>query len=224
MPSCTHSWTATIARSRRRRPGWKGSRRSRCRAARRTAAWCSRTVRSRTSKLDFNTLQALGEEARAKAYGLAGAVQHGASTLPESAFHNFPRVETAEIHLATGFQNMLYDGIPAALREEIYAWLRVQRGRGAQGRRLRRAVHLQDAQEGARPVQGKVLGDRRAMSARRSIAVSTRNSSFSSPSSARRKPLRTSQKFVTTSPMHRPAPVEGADGMTAAPDDPDAGE
>ena len=45
-------------------------------------------------------------------YGLAGAVQHGASTLPDSAFHNFPRTETAEIHLATNFQTMLYDQIP----------------------------------------------------------------------------------------------------------------
>ena len=57
-------------------------------------------------------------------YGLAGAVQHGASTLPDTAFNNFPRTETAEIHLATNFQNMLYDHLPAALREEMYGWLR----------------------------------------------------------------------------------------------------
>ena len=38
-----------------------------------------------------------------------GAVQHGASTLPEDAFHKFPEVETAEVHLATQFQNMVYD-------------------------------------------------------------------------------------------------------------------
>ena len=55
---------------------------------------------------------------------MAGAVQHGASTLPDTAFNHFPRTETAEIHLATNFQNMLYDNIPAALRDEIYAWLR----------------------------------------------------------------------------------------------------
>ena len=55
---------------------------------------------------------------------MAGAVQHGASTLPETAFNNFPRTETAEIHLATNFQNMLYDHLPAALRDEIYDWLR----------------------------------------------------------------------------------------------------
>jgi hypothetical protein len=75
-------------------------------------------------KLDFNTLRELGEVAR-KEYGLSGAVQHGASTLPDGAFNNFPTCETAEIHLATGFQNMLYDGMPSALREEMYAWLRV---------------------------------------------------------------------------------------------------
>jgi fructose-bisphosphate aldolase class II len=75
-------------------------------------------------KLDFHTLEDLSVVAR-KEYGLAGAVQHGASTLPDAAFHHFPRTETAEIHLATNFQNMLYDGIPAELRAEIYEWLRV---------------------------------------------------------------------------------------------------
>ncbi len=74
--------------------------------------------------LDLDTLQQLGQIAREE-YGLAGAVQHGASTLPDTAFNNFPRIETAEIHLATNFQNMLYDHLPAALREEIYAWLAV---------------------------------------------------------------------------------------------------
>ena len=54
-------------------------------------------------KLDFEVLRELGVVARE--YGLAGAVQHGASTLPDELFHRFPAVETAEIHLATGFQN-----------------------------------------------------------------------------------------------------------------------
>ena len=39
-------------------------------------------------KLDFEVLRALGELARS--YGLAGAVQHGASTLPDELFHRFP--------------------------------------------------------------------------------------------------------------------------------------
>ena len=73
-------------------------------------------------KLDLDTLERLSVVARER-YGLAGAVQHGASTLPDSAFHNFPKRETAEIHLATNFQNMLFDHLPASLRDEIYGWL-----------------------------------------------------------------------------------------------------
>jgi fructose/tagatose bisphosphate aldolase len=73
--------------------------------------------------LDLDTLEKLGQIARDE-YGLSGAVQHGASTLPDAAFNNFPRIETAEIHLATNFQNMMYDHIPAALRGEMYDWLR----------------------------------------------------------------------------------------------------
>jgi len=73
-------------------------------------------------KLDFGTLERLGEVARS--YGLAGAVQHGASTLPDELFHRFPAVETAEIHLATGFQNALYEhpAFPKAMLDEIEAW------------------------------------------------------------------------------------------------------
>jgi fructose/tagatose bisphosphate aldolase len=73
-------------------------------------------------KLDLDTLERLSKVAREK-YHLSGAVQHGASTLPDSAFHNFPKREVAEIHLATNFQNMLFDHLPRALRDEIYAWL-----------------------------------------------------------------------------------------------------
>jgi len=73
-------------------------------------------------KLDLDTLERLSKVARDE-YGLSGAVQHGASTLPDSAFNNFPKRETAEIHLATNFQNMLYDHMPADLRANIYDWL-----------------------------------------------------------------------------------------------------
>ena len=75
-------------------------------------------------KLDIEALAALSRMAREK-YGLAGAVQHGASTLPSNAFGNFPRVEACEIHLATNFQNMIFDHprLPADLRRRIKAWL-----------------------------------------------------------------------------------------------------
>jgi len=73
-------------------------------------------------KLDFDVLRRLGEVARE--HGLAGAVQHGASTLPDELFHRFPAVDTAEIHLATGFQNALYEhpAFPQELHREIEAW------------------------------------------------------------------------------------------------------
>jgi len=76
-------------------------------------------------KIDFETLRTLSEMAR-KEYGLSGAVQHGASTLPEEAFDKFPEVGTAEIHLATQFQNMVYEHpqFPDDLRQEIYEYLR----------------------------------------------------------------------------------------------------
>ena len=75
--------------------------------------------------VDFETLRTLSRLAREK-YTLAGAVQHGASTLPENMFHKFPKVETAEIHLATQFQNMVYESqyFPDELRKRMYAWLK----------------------------------------------------------------------------------------------------
>lgn len=74
-------------------------------------------------QLDLDTLERLSKVARAE-YGLAGAVQHGASTLPDTAFNSFPKRETCEIHLATNFQTMLFDHLPTPLRDEIYEWLR----------------------------------------------------------------------------------------------------
>jgi fructose/tagatose bisphosphate aldolase len=75
-----------------------------------------------TVKLDFEVLRSLGELARQ--HGLAGAVQHGASTLPDELFHRFPAVDTAEIHLATGFQNLLFEhpAFPRELHEAIERW------------------------------------------------------------------------------------------------------
>jgi fructose/tagatose bisphosphate aldolase len=76
--------------------------------------------------LDFDTLKILSKIAREE-YGLAGAVQHGASTLPAEAFHKFAECETAEVHLATEFQNMIYDSehFPSSLKKRIYDWLSV---------------------------------------------------------------------------------------------------
>jgi len=75
-------------------------------------------------KIDLVTLKELSELAR-KEFGMAGAVQHGASTLPPDAFHAFPDAGACEVHLATDFQNMVYEHpkLPAALKAEMYAWL-----------------------------------------------------------------------------------------------------
>ncbi|MBI4654267.1 MAG: class II fructose-bisphosphate aldolase [Nitrospirae bacterium] len=76
-------------------------------------------------KIDFDTLRVLSDMAR-KDYGLSGCVQHGASTLPEEAFHMFPETGTSEVHLATGFQNIMYDNkhLPAEFRNEVYLFIK----------------------------------------------------------------------------------------------------
>lgn len=77
--------------------------------------------------LDFETLRIISEAAR-KEFKMAGAVQHGASTLPENAFHKFPQTETAEVHLATQFQNMIFDSafFPVDFKKKIYDWLKIE--------------------------------------------------------------------------------------------------
>ena len=75
--------------------------------------------------IDFNVLKELSRIARA-AYGMGGTVQHGASTLPDEAFNQFVTHEAIEVHLATGFQNIIYDHekFPEALRQRIYEYLK----------------------------------------------------------------------------------------------------
>ena len=74
--------------------------------------------------VDFQVLADISAAGRTK-YGIGGAVQHGASTLPESAFSTFAASNAVEVHLATAFQNAVLDSehFPSDLRDEIYAWL-----------------------------------------------------------------------------------------------------
>ncbi|HMK60479.1 MAG TPA: class II fructose-bisphosphate aldolase [Dissulfurispiraceae bacterium] len=78
-------------------------------------------------KIDFDTLKTLSSLAR-KEFGLSGCVQHGASTLPDDAFNMFPETGTSEVHLATGFQNMMYDSknLPDSFRDEVYSFLKTE--------------------------------------------------------------------------------------------------
>jgi hypothetical protein len=73
-------------------------------------------------KVDFDTLKELSLVARDE-YGLGGAVQHGASTLPPDAFNKFPESAAIEIHLATGFQNIIYDLLPQETVGEAYEYI-----------------------------------------------------------------------------------------------------
>ncbi|MGZ5492437.1 MAG: class II fructose-bisphosphate aldolase [Thermoanaerobaculia bacterium] len=72
------------------------------------------------AKIDFNVLREVTEIGR-KEYHISGSVQHGASTLPEEVFNKFPENRAVEIHLATGFQNMVLDApsLPQQIKDEI---------------------------------------------------------------------------------------------------------
>jgi hypothetical protein len=72
------------------------------------------------AKIDFEVLRNTTHICREE-YGMAGAVQHGASTLPESVFNRFAEAEAVEIHLATGFQNMILDAptLPQDIKDGI---------------------------------------------------------------------------------------------------------
>lgn len=75
-------------------------------------------------KLDFSVLENISKVAREK-YHMGGAVQHGASTLPDEMFHKFKEHGAVEVHLATGFQNLIYDhpALPYDFREKVYDYL-----------------------------------------------------------------------------------------------------
>jgi hypothetical protein len=77
--------------------------------------------------IDFAVLRDISAACRKK--GLAGTVQHGASTLPEDLFTEFPRNEAIEIHLATELQRIVFGHprFPADLREKIHRWVRETR-------------------------------------------------------------------------------------------------
>jgi fructose/tagatose bisphosphate aldolase len=78
-------------------------------------------------QLDLEALKALSQAARTK-YGLGGAVQHGASTLPPGAFSNFPECEAIEIHLATNFQTIVMDhpALPKDLKRDVNEWVKAE--------------------------------------------------------------------------------------------------
>jgi fructose/tagatose bisphosphate aldolase len=172
--------------------------------------------------LDLDTLEKLSKVARDE-YGLAGAVQHGASTLPDAAFNNFPKRETCEIHLATNFQNMLYDHLPADLKTKIYDWLKVN------AKDERKATDSDE--QFFYKTRKKALGpfklafwDLPADVKAKLAAAYNDKFDFLFRQLAVNGTASYVRKYVNPPAQHRPAPHEGMEMAVAAPDDAEAGE
>jgi fructose/tagatose bisphosphate aldolase len=173
-------------------------------------------------KIDFDTLDRLSRAAREE-YALSGAVQHGASTLPDSAFNHFPRVETAEIHLATNFQNMLYEHAPAAMRDEIYAWLRENAKDERKASDSDEQFFYKTRKKALGPFKRQwwdlpaAVRDEmaRAYDAKFEFLFAQLAVGGTADAVAR---------HVRAPELHRAPPVSGAPSAAMAPDDPDAGE
>ncbi len=75
------------------------------------------------AELDFTVLRDISAACRKR--GLAGTVQHGASTLPERLFPEFPKHDAVEVHLATELQRVVFDhpAFPADLRARMGRWI-----------------------------------------------------------------------------------------------------
>ena len=173
-------------------------------------------------KLDLDTLERLSKVAREE-YGLAGAVQHGASTLPDSAFHNFPKRETAEIHLATNFQNMLFDHLPAALRDEIYAWLRENAKDERKATDSDEQFFYKTRKKALGPFKRRFWDLPDDVKARLASAYDEKFG-FLFEQLAVAGTAAHVERYVSPPAQHRPVPSEAEVAVAAAPDDADAGE
>ncbi len=169
-------------------------------------------------KLDLDTLETLSRIARDR-YGMSGAVQHGASTLPDTSFHNFPRTETAEIHLATNFQTMMYDHLPEALRAEIYEWLRENAKEERKVTDTDEQFFYKTRKKAIGPFKTQLWAMPAENKARLAAAYEAKfEFLFRQLGIAGTKEV--VQRFVTAPEQHRPLP-SGASTIVAAPDDAD---
>jgi fructose-bisphosphate aldolase, class II len=168
-------------------------------------------------KLDLDTLERLSVVAR-KEYGLAGAVQHGASTLPDDSFNNFPKRETAEIHLATNFQTMLYDFAPAELRDEIYEWLRTNAKDERKPTDSDEQFFYKTRKKALGPFK-KRFWDMPAVQKNKLAEAYDKKFAFLFEQLGMRGTADYVRKYVKPVEQHRPAPAEGHVTVAAAPDD-----
>ena len=170
-------------------------------------------------KLDINVLRELGEIARTE-YGMSGAVQHGASTLPDSAFDQFPKAETAEIHLATNFQNMMYDRLPGDLRRDMYAWLDVNAKDERKPTDTDDQFYYKARKKAIGPFKRR-LWDLPADVKAEMAAMYDEKFGFLFTQLAVGGTRRYVDRYVTAPHLHRKMPVDGQPAVEAAPDDAD---
>jgi fructose/tagatose bisphosphate aldolase len=170
-------------------------------------------------KIDFDTLARLSDISRQE-YGLAGAVQHGASTLPDDMFHKFPPTETCEIHLATNFQNMLYDHMPASLREEIYTWLDANESGDRKASDTDEQFHYKTRKKALGPFKKQIWALPADVKAALASAYDAKfEFLFKQLNIANTKDL--VAKYVDAPTIHRPMPHADLPVVEAAPDDAD---
>lgn len=173
-------------------------------------------------KLDLEALEELSHVAQ-KEYGLAGAVQHGASTLPDEAFDAFPRVGACEIHLATNFQNLLYDYMPPGMREGIYKWLDQNAADERKPQDSPDQFYYKTRKKALGPFKRDIWGmpdDVRERLAK----VYDEKFAFLFEKLAVAGTADLVQEWVSPPEQHRRAPDGLTPAVVAAPDDPDAGE
>jgi fructose/tagatose bisphosphate aldolase len=168
--------------------------------------------------LDLDTLETLSKMARDR-YGMAGAVQHGASTLPDTAFNNFPRIETAEIHLATNFQNMMFDHLPAELRQEIYGWLDVNAKEERKATDSNEQFYYKTRKKAIGPFKKRLWSLPAELRAKLGASYDDKFT-FLFTQLGLAGTRRHVEQFVSAPEQHRPLP-DGASTVVAAPDDAD---
>ena len=169
--------------------------------------------------LDIETLRKLGEIARSE-YGMSGAVQHGASTLPDTKFHLFPQAETAEIHLATNFQNTMYDALPDDLRQDIYAWLSTNAKDERKPTDTDEQFFYKSRKKAIGPFKQRLWGLPDDVKQRLASEYDAKFE-FLFTQLAVQGTKDAVSKYVSAPEIHRPMPTSGRAAVEAAPDDAD---
>ncbi len=170
-------------------------------------------------QIDLDTLSTLSKVARDE-YGLSGAVQHGASTLPDTAFNHFPRTETAEIHLATNFQTMLYDHLPNDLKNEIYRWLDANAGDERKSADTDEQFYYKTRKKALGPFKKRFWDLPQETKARLARSYEEKFT-FLLQQLAVNDTAKVVKRFIVAAEIHRPKPHPDLVGVEAAPDDAD---